>query len=454
MIRNFLSLILTVTFFVSCQQKAKQPNIILIYVDDMGVGDATFTSGEVRPTPNIDRMAAEGKVFTQYYTNAPVCSPSRVAITTGMYPQRWNINTFLSSKGHNKKCDQLDFLKAEAPSLARTLKAAGYTTAHFGKWHMGGGRDVKEAPSIAEYGFDELCSTWESPNPDPLLTSSNWIWAPTDSIKRWDRTAYFVEKTLDFLKRNKDKPCYINLWPDDVHSPWVASEQYQDGQRNPAYFSLEYLEPVIDVFDKDMGRLMEGLKEVGLDESTLIVFTSDNGPAPTFEYSRTNGLRGLKNSLYEGGINMPFFVRWPAKIKAGQTDTESIISAVDLFPSLCKIGGADIPDNYSSDGNDISKAFLSENKTVDERKIFWEYGRRNTKISLPKDPYDKSPVLAVRHGDWKCFTSFDGVKLELYNLKNDPNEQKNVAVENKEMANSLKAAMLEWFEKTDKSAVR
>lgn len=454
MFRKLLILNLVTALLVSCQQMPQHPNIILIYVDDMGVGDASFTSGEVRQTPNIDRMAAEGKVFTQYYTNAPVCSPSRVAITTGMYPQRWNINTFLSTKRHNKLCDQSDYLKSNAPSLARSLKSVGYSTAHFGKWHMGGGRDVQEAPSILEYGFDEVVSTWESPNPDPLLTSSNWIWAPTDSIKRWDRTAYFVEKTLDFLKRNKNKPCYINLWPDDVHSPWVASEQFQDGGRNPKYFSLEYLEPVIDVFDKDMGRLMDGLKELNLDKNTLIVFTSDNGPDPTFEYSRTNNLRGSKNSLYEGGINMPFFVRWPQQIGPGQTDSESVISAVDLFPTLCKIGGAELPENYSFDGEDVSETFVLKNKTVRERKIFWEYGRRNTRVSLPKEPYNESPVLAVRFGDWKCFTSFDGEKLELYNLKKDPNETKNVVAENSQLANQLKAEMLEWFRKTDKSALK
>ena len=454
MIRNILIGFMSLCFLASCQQKTKQPNIILIYVDDMGLGDATFTSGKVRPTPNIDKMASEGKVFSQYYTNAPICSPSRVAITTGMYTQRWNINTFLSEKKHNKICDQLDYLKSRAPSLAKSLKSAGYATAHIGKWHMGGGRDVKEAPSITEYGFDEYCSTWESPDPDPLLTSSNWIWDKNDSIKRWDRTSYFVDKTLGFLKRNKNKPCYINLWPDDVHSPWLASEQYYCGDfRTPEYYTLEFLKPVIDVFDKDMKRLMDGIKELGLDENTLIVFTSDNGPHPSFDYSRTNGMRGLKGSLYEGGINMPFFVRWPGHIMAGQTDSESVISAVDLFPTLCAIGGAVLPDNYVLDGKDISKSFFSEKEIVDDRKIFWEYGRRSSRFSIP-DSLDNSPVLAVRFQNWKCFTSFDGETLELYNLKTDPREQNNIATENKELVNNLRDEMLEWFEKTDKSDIR
>lgn len=451
MSRTILIFFISICLFASCLQKVEQPNIILIYVDDMGLGDATFTSGKVRPTPNIDRMAAEGKVFTQFYANAPVCSPSRVAVTTGMYAQRWNINTFLAGKKHNELCDQSDYLKSNAPSLARSLKTAGYATAHFGKWHMGGGRDVTEAPSITEYGFDEYCSTWESPDPDPLLTSTNWIWDQKDSIKRWDRTSYFIDKTLDFLKRNKNKPCYINLWPDDVHSPWLASEQYDIGnRRNPKYYTLEFLKPVIDVFDKDMGRLMEGLKELGMDQNTMIIFTSDNGPAPTFGYSRTIGMRGCKNSLYEGGINMPFFVRWPERIKAGQTDSGSVITSLDLFPTLCKIGGAALPEDFVSDGEDISQSFTSEKVTVETRKLFWEYGRRNPRFSFP-DSLDKSPVLAVRYMDWKCFTSFDGQKLELYNLKNDPTEQNNVAGENQGLANSLKNDMLEWFEKTDKS---
>jgi len=262
-----------------------------------------------------------------------------------------------------------------------------------------------------------------------------------------------MDKTLDFLKRNRDKPCYINLWPDDVHSPWLASEQYYCGDfRTPDYYTMEFLLPVIDVFDKDMGRLMDGIKELGLDENTLIVFTSDNGPAPTFEYSRTNGMSGCKNSLYEGGINMPFFVRWPGHIKAGQTDSESVISAVDLFPTLCAIGGAVLPDNYVLDGMDIGNSFFSEKEIIDDRKIFWEYGRRSSRFSIP-DSLDNSPVLAVRFQNWKCFTSYDGETLELYNLKKDPKEQNNIASENKELVNSLKNEMLEWFKITDKSEV-
>lgn len=307
---------------------ATQPNIILIFVDDMGVGDASFTGGTVVPTPNIDRMAAQGRVYENYYSAAPVCSPSRVGVTTGMYPLRWDINTFLSSRQHNALCDQSDFLSAEAPTVAKSLKAAGYQTAHFGKWHMGGGRDV-DAPSIGEYGFDEYVSTWESPEPDPLLTSKNWIWGPDDTVKRWDRTSYFVDKTLEFLKKNKGKPCYVNLWPDDPHSPWVSGPA--ELGENEGYYSLENLKPVLTDLDVQVGRLMHGLQVLGLEEDTLVIFTSDNGPSPSFGRLRTNDLRGVKNSLYEGGIRMPFIAHWPGTIEAGNVDRTSLVGLVSDF---------------------------------------------------------------------------------------------------------------------------
>src|SRR5262249_5173227 len=185
--------------------------------DDMGPGDLACYGGTIAPTPNIDRMAAEGIRFTQYYSAAPICSPSRVGCTTGMFPARWNITSFLQEKKGNRACEQAAFLDPESSSVARLLKNAGYATAHFGKWHMGGGRDVTDAPKFAAYGFDEHAGTYESPEPDPEITATNWIWSPDDKVKRWDRTAFFVDKTLDFLKRHKSsgqdkgQPSYINV---------------------------------------------------------------------------------------------------------------------------------------------------------------------------------------------------------------------------------------------------
>ena len=205
-----------------------KPNILFILTDDMGYGDVGCYGGKFAPTPNLDRLARDGIRFTQYYSVSPICSPSRAGVTTGMFPARWNITSFLQTRKGNRACEQADFLDPQAPSLARTLKAAGYATAHFGKWHMGGGRDVTNAPPFAAYGFDEHAGTWESPEPHPDITATNWIWSPHDKVKRWDRTAFFVDKTLDFLRRHKGQSCYVNLWPDDTHTPWCPRRSVWD----------------------------------------------------------------------------------------------------------------------------------------------------------------------------------------------------------------------------------
>jgi len=420
---------------------AQKPNIIVILTDDMGYSDIGCYGGTFAPTPNVDRMAREGIRFNQYYSASPICSPSRVGILTGMQPARWNITSFLHEKAENKKCEQADFLSSSAPSIARTLKTAGYATGHFGKWHMGGGRDVTEAPGFEAYGFDEHSSTWESPDADPILTATNWIWSPKDSVKRWDRTAYFVDKTLGFLKRHKNQPCFINLWPDDVHTPWVPSQErlgiYPNGPEEERKFRA-----VLDEYDRQMGRLFAGLKELGIDKNTIVIFTSDNGPLPTFKGSRSGEYRGSKLSLYEGGTRMPFIVRWPGHVPAGKTDDQSVLSAHDLFPTFCKLAGAKLPSGFTFSGKDKSKVFLG--KASDEtRTLYWEYGRNTTSFSYPKG-HDRSPNLAIREGIWKLLMNFNGTETELYNLETDSHETNNLTAEHPKIAEKLKTKLLAW----------
>nr|WP_321406580.1 sulfatase-like hydrolase/transferase [uncultured Carboxylicivirga sp.] len=419
--------------------KAQQPNIIIIYTDDMGLGDVSFTGGAVYDTPNINRLAESGKIFTQYYTPAPVCSPSRVNLTTGMYHIRWNINTYLDSRAANDRRMQQDYLSSDAPTMAKTLKAAGYTTAHIGKWHLGGGRDVTDAPSITQYGFDEYVSTYESPDPDPAITSTNWIWAMTDDVKRWDRTAYFVDKTIDFLKSNPDKPCFINLWPDDVHTPWVPSMDVPSS----SYEALSSLQPVIGEYDKQIGRLLDELETMGILDNTLIVFTSDNGPSPTFTQSRSNSKRGAKNSIYEAGVNMPFVISWPGKIPAGVVDENSVISSLDLFPTLCKIAGTEYPSDFDGDGEDISDCFLSNTEHQRQEDLFFEYGR-NPSFNFPIE-VNRSLHLGIRHDKWKLYTSADGFRAELYDLSVDPNETNDLSDTETELVNTLKTKVINWY---------
>ncbi len=209
----------------------------------------------------------------KFYAAAPVCSPSRAGFLTGMYPGRWRITSYLQTRAGNRACEQADFLDPKAPCIGRAMKSAGYATAHFGKWHMGGGRDVTNAPPFSAYGFDEHAGTWESPEPDPTITATNWIWSKYDKVQQLGpRSAYFVDRTLDFLRRHKGEPCFVNLWPDDVHTPWVPKGTDLDHQNQEKEWSAVNFKPVLLEYDKQVGRLMAGLRELGIDNNTITSF--------------------------------------------------------------------------------------------------------------------------------------------------------------------------------------
>jgi arylsulfatase A-like enzyme len=437
-----IALICLLFFFADHHAWAKErPNIVFILTDDMGYGDVGCYGGKFVPTPNVDQLAKEGTRFTQFYVAAPVCSPSRTGFLTGNFPARWKITNFLQTREGNRKSEQADFLDPKAPSIARTLKAAGYVTGHFGKWHMGGGRDVTNAPPFSAYGFDEHVSTYESPEPDPIITATNWIWSADDKVKRWDRTAYFVDKTLEFLKRHKGEPCYVNLWPDDVHTPWVPEGSDLTRRRHPENRST--FGPVLAEYDKQIGRFMDGLKHLGLDKDTIVIFTSDNGPLPTMDRARSAGLRGAKDSLYEGGTGEPFIVRWPGHAPAGRVDETSVINGVDFFPTFCKLTGTALPKNVEFDGEDVSQVFFGKS-LMRKKPMFWEYGRNET-FGYPKEyPGQSSPNVAVREGKWKLLVNADGSQVELYDINADRNEAQNVAEKNPKLAKRLMRAALDW----------
>jgi arylsulfatase A-like enzyme len=354
-----------------------------------------------------------------------------------MAPARWNITSFLQTKKGNRGCEQADFLDSKAPTIPRRLKSVGYTTAHFGKWHLGGGRDVKNAPKFAAYGYDEHASTWESPEPHPDITATNWIWSDKDEVKRWERTGFFVDKTLDFLRRHRDRPAFVNLWLDDTHTPWVPAADAPKGDK------LENLRRVLAEADRQIGRLLDGLKELGADQNTLVIFASDNGALPTFDGARNTGLRGSKLSLYEGGIHLPFIARWPGKVPAGYVDGETLLSGLDVFPTLAAIAGADLPKRVNFDGQDMSAALFG---TPQSRKapLFWEYGRNDAFFSYPKPAGARSPNVAAREGRWKLLVNANGNGAELYDVAADPDERYDVSAKEPEITERLKGGALQW----------
>ena len=435
-------------------EQTTQPNILLILTDDMGLGDPSCYGSKVGvPTPHINKIGEEGTRFQHYYSSACICSASRAGIITGRYSSEARLNSYLQTKAGNRVCEQDDFLDTAFPMFPRLLKKAGYTTALIGKWHMGGGRDVTYAPHIEKYGYDEAISTWESPQPYPALGIKFTPWdrqVEPGQVVRDKRTEFMVNKTLDYFKENKGKPTFVFLCPDDTHTPHRPSKEMQakyGGSDDERKTPFKNFEGVLDEYDRQIGRLLDGLDSLGMTSNTLVIFTSDNGPEPHFEHKRSRGLRGMKISLYEGGVNLPFLVRWPGHTPVGKIDNSSVICGVDFFPTLCHIAGAEIPPDVSStlEGQDVTAA-LEGKPFTRQKKIFWEYGRhpRGEGYAYPGNPYDVSPNVAMREGNWKLLVNADGSDRELYDIVADPNETRNVAKQHPDVADRMAAEAIAW----------
>lgn len=435
---RFTIVALLALFAVRAAEAAPRPNIILILVDDMGWGDLSCFGNTEAETPHLDRLAAEGIRFSQFYVAAPICSPSRCALVTGQYPQRWKITSFLNNREDNRRRGVADWLDVQAPSLARLLQSAGYATGHFGKWHLGGQRDVGDAPLITEYGFDESLTNFEGLGPrllgladahdgKPLkrhaLGSDLLGHGPVIWYDRSQLTAGYVGAATAFLDRAAaaGQPCYVNIWPDDVHSPYYPPEARRGEGKRALYHG------VLETMDEQLGALFDHVrKSPKLRDNTLIVFCSDNGHEPG---AGTAGpLRGAKTTLYEGGVRSPLIVWGPglmARGVAGRHDAKSVFAAMDLAPSLLAIAGVSAPNEIAFDGEELSATLLGRRAASRTAPIFWR--RPPDRKSWTAQGLGPQPDLAVRSGPWKLLCNYDGSEAELYHVVSDPGEQTNVA---------------------------
>lgn len=432
-----------------------RPNILFVFVDDLGYGDLGVTGNRLVATPNLDRLAREGVRFTQFYTASPVCSPSRVGVLTGQYPARHLINTFLANRAANARNGMRDWLDPAAPSVARAFQQAGYATGHFGKWHLGGGRDVGDAPLPQAYGFDESVTSFEGLG-DRILIENDGLskqsaalgrgrieWAPKHQL-----TERYIDRTLDFIRRRGSRPFYAHLWPCDVHDNHIpapgAAERFSSVSDNKY---VQRFCAVLEEFDRQIGRLVAAVDELA--PNTLIALTGDNGPTAWPRYYKegfpppgsTGGFRGRKWSLYEGGIRQPFLARWKGRIPAGRVDETTILSAVDLLPSFCALAQVK-PPAAALDGEDRSRALLG---TPQRRRkpLFWEYGRDDQYLR-PGLADDQSPNLALRDGRWKLLVNDDGSRTELYDFGFSAGERDNVAAAHPRETARMREQILAW----------
>lgn len=415
------------------QQASKiRPNIVLVHVDDLGWGDLSVQGQRQFTTPRLDRMAAEGLRFTSYYSGSTVCAPSRAALMTGLHT------------GHARIRGNGDFpLEDEDVTIGEVLKAAGYQTAAIGKWGLGmegtSGRPDRQ-------GFDEAFGYLNHTHAhrqytDRLWKNDRWVDVPS--------TAYtsdlFTTAALDFIERSKDGPFFLYLaypvphaeirLPDDglaafkgrfTETPFVNEKADATTPVPPYRPSGGYRSQptpraafagMVTRLDAQVGQVLDRLKALGLDERTLVLFTSDNGPhregGADPEFFDSNGpYRGIKRDLYEGGIRVPMIARWPGTVPAGQT-RDTPFAHWDLLPTFADLAGARVPEGL--DGVSMRPALTADGAPkTPERTLYWEFHERGFQ-------------QAARRGEWKALRLKPDQPLELYNLSSDPGEQTNVA---------------------------
>jgi len=410
--------------------KPAQPNIVFLLIDDMGWPDVVCYGHKFHETPVIDQLAADGMRFTDFYAATPVCSSTRSTIQTGQYSARTCITDYIP--GHFRPFEKLvvppieHSLAEGIVSPGAALKSAGYATGYFGKWHL--------SPAPDTLGYDVTDRTIDQ---DFRKSRAGKPRGP----KAID---YLTDATIHFIEQNKDKPFFVTLSHHAVHIRVEANEEttakYKaktppaEGVNHPIYAAM------IEDLDTSIGRIMTTLDRLDLADNTIVVFTSDNGGLRKIytglgEVISTNApLRDEKGTLYEGGIRVPMIVRWPGVVKPGTACAEPTTTA-DLLPTFCAMAGADLPDQ-PIDGADMVPLLKDPTAAIDRDAIYFHYPHY----------HHSRPAGAIRAGDWKLIEFFEAGDLELYNLKEDIGESKNLAADKPELAAKLQKELALWRE--------
>jgi len=430
----------------------RRPNIVFIFIDDMGWRDVGFMGSRYYETPNIDRLAGQGMVFTNAYSNAPNCAPARACLLSGQYGPRHGVYTVASSsRGKSKQrklipIENTTDLDSNIVTIAEAIKSAGYVSASIGKWHLG--NDPELGPvgqgfdvNVAGYSAGHPAKGYFVPYNNPELPDGPEGEYLTDRL---------TDEALNFIENSKDQQFFLYLPHYAVHTPLQAKEELiekyktkpgSNGQNNPKYAAM------IESTDQGVGRILDKLDELGLAEDTIVFFFSDNGGVKNITSNQP--LRGGKGMLYEGGIREPMAVRWPGVVKPGTT-SETPVIGIDLFPTILEMAGVPTPEGKLLDGESIVP-LLKMQGDFDREAIFWHFpAYLQGKAEGARDPYFRTrPAGAVRAGDWKLIEYFEDGDLELYNLKDDIGEKNNLVDTMPEKAAELHQLMLAWREKVN-----
>ena len=446
----------------------RRPNVIFILTDDQGWNDAHFAGHPYVKTPNIDKFASQSTWFRQFYVAATVCSPSRTAFMTSHVPARHFVHGHFADHAANASRSMPDWLDPKVPTLATFLKGAGYATAHFGKWHLGNGSG---APPPTDYGFD--ASKVVNVNGPQLGDEAK------EPYFRAKSTRLIVDETIAFIKANKDRPFYANVWTllphaklnptpeqlavyadlapsanDPAFGPWL--QKYYANAKDLTSQMKVFCASLTDL-DTQLGRLFTALDELKLADDTIIFYSSDNGAEDYRVGNASNGgvgntgpLRARKRSMYEGGIRTFGLLRWPGHVAAGRRDETSVTGGVDFLPTICKLTGVTVPANLQPDGEDVSDIWLGKAR-LRTKPLFWEW--LFPVAGGGADGY-MPPALTVRDGAWKLFVNHDGSGAQLFDIPKDIGEEHDVAAANPEVVKSLAAKAVAWAEALPPSKAR
>ena len=407
----------------------RPPNIVFMFADDLGYGDLGCYGHPYAKTPAIDKLATEGTRFTQFYVTGVTCNPSRTGLMTGLFPARFPRYA-------------ADFGFGDRTTITQLLKGHGYKTGHFGKWHMG------PDDSDGTYGIDTVATIGKSRD------------------RSAGRDNELFSAAIDFIRANKDQPFYVNVWGHATHFPVNTPPSLVDEFAEVVVDRTDFSPPMQVKFDEcekiggkldesmrqylgdvyqidlNVKRLLETIDELSLRENTIVVLSSDHGPAPVVtekgprEYSNNmlgyaGPFRGGKHGQYEGGVRVPFIIRWPGHVKSGHVDSANVCSFIDWLPTLCAIAGVkELPEQL--DGEDISDIWFGAERKRG-KPLMW---KTSSTSSAP----------AIRDGKWKLHLNRKRKKeLELFDLSVDPSESKNIADQNPKIVDQLSDTLRDWM---------
>nr|WP_295923450.1 sulfatase [uncultured Dyadobacter sp.] len=451
-----LLLLLLLTISRSFSQTKEQPNILFILVDDWGWTDLSSAGSKYYETPNIDKLAKEGLRFTQAYSVGPNCAPSRASLMTGKYTPRHGIYTVGNSDRGNSADRKLipiennTVLNPSFTTIAEELKNAGYSTGLIGKWQLGGKN--KGADAHAQ-GFDQVIGGTGGTSAYFYPYNKDGKPSPHEGITSGKEGEYLTDRLTDeavkFLDTHKEKPFFLYLSYFAVHTPIEAKAdliQKYKGKKGTAYHHNPVYAAMIESADQGIGRVLQQLDALNLAENTLVVFFSDNGGMGAV--TAQHPLRGSKGMLYEGGVRVPLIVKWPGKTKPG-TQTDIPVIGVDFYPTLLEAANIQKPLNTAFDGQSFVPLLLQ--KQTPTRDIFWHFpayleayqgDKRN------KDAFRTRPVSTIRSGDFKLHQFYEDGRIELYNIREDMGETKDLATSNPAKVKELKDKLEVWKQQT------